>query len=111
MKHKKHTGLFHLPTDLFKMNLDPISFMIYAYLVSIKETNDMIHPSISVISQELRIPRSIVYSRIKILEEKAYIKRIQTANCTNNNHLCPYSIRYIACDFEKPWCRKIFSRL
>ena len=108
MKRKKHTGLFYLPNDLFKMNLDPISFMIYAYLVSIKETNDISYPSISVISQELRIPRSIVYSKIKILEEKAYIKRIQTEDCKNETYRRPYTVRYVACDFEKPWCRKIF---
>ncbi len=106
---KIRSGLFCLPHDLFKMDLDPISFMIYAYLISIKEIDDKVFPSSSIISHELNIPEATVNSRLQSLEEKAYVHSIHNLDILGEKATHKNTTYYIAYDFEKPWCRKIFS--
>lgn len=102
-------GFFCLPNDLFKMDLDPFSFMIYAYLISIKGTDDSICLSALTISRELKIPESVVSSRLQSMEEQAYVYCVHTLDVMDGKTTYTRNMCYKARDFEKPWCQKIFS--
>ncbi len=102
-KYEKQDGFFMLPNDIFKMDLDPYTFIIYAYLVSCAGAKGECWPSIPTIAKTLNISPTTAQSRIKISEERRYIKRHYHGGVTESGTPRTFNNHYFVQDFDSPW--------
>lgn len=102
-KYEKQEGFFMLSNDIFKMDLDPYAFVVYAYLVSCAGTKGECWPSIPTVAKTLGISPTTVQSRIKYLEDNRYITRINNSGLSEVGTPRTFNNHYTVKDFDTPW--------
>ncbi len=64
---------FRLPNNIFDLHLNPIQFMLYAYLVSCAGSKGYCWPSQNTISAKTGIGTTSVQDHLKVLEKRQII--------------------------------------
>lgn len=70
---KRNKDWFWLYNDVFEMNLDPKTFVVYAYLAYVGDECDEVIISPAEIQQALNLPKEIVDKALRELEEKGML--------------------------------------
>lgn len=80
---------FRLPNNIFDLKLDPIQFMLYAYLVSCAGSKGYCWPSQKTIAARTGIGTTSVLDHLKVLEQRQIVeigKRRNRSGHWNNEY-------------------------
>ena len=96
-------GFFRLPNDVFRIQLDAYEFKLYAYLVCRAGTKGECWPSIPTMSEQLGMSKTTVQKKLKELEDRGFIKKINDSGLGKNGQPRKFNNHYIVREFDVPW--------
>jgi len=108
-RYTRKEGFFMIQNDIFKIQLDPYAFSIYAYLVSRAGQNGECWPSIPAMSRELHISQTTVQDRLRLLEKLRFIKKQHVGGYADDGSPRTFNNHYHILDFEKAWNYHFFE--
>lgn len=96
-------GFFKLPNDVFRIQLDAYEFKLYAYLVCRAGVKGECWPSIPTMSEQLGMSKTTVQKKLKELEDRGFIKKINDSGLGKNGQPRKFNNHYIVREFDVPW--------
>ena len=96
-------GFFRLPNDVFRIQLDAYEFKLYAYLVCRAGTKGECWSSIPTMSEQLGMSKTTVQKKLKELEDRGFIKKINDSGLGKNGQPRKFNNHYIVREFDIPW--------